>query len=105
MVLSRSQSKAPRLYHNPERHGLVILLVPQDAVLRAAREVFPVIFESLIPCVALFARLSVLIVLQKSLIDEAGHRVRDGVEATKLMRYYGPDVNFNPFNGIKDGEP
>ena len=20
----------------------------------------------------------------------------------KLMRYYGPDVNFNPFNGIKD---
>jgi len=67
--------------------------------------VLPVIFEPLIPDVALFARLSVLIVLQKTLIDEAGHNVRDGVEAPKLMRYYGSDVNFNPLNGIKDGEP
>ena len=63
------------------------------------------IFEPLIPGVALFARLSVLIVLQKTLIEEAGHRVRDGVEAPKLMCYYGSDVNFNPLNGIKDGEP
>ena len=63
------------------------------------------IFEPLIPGVALFARLSVLVVLQKSLIDEAGLRVRDGVEATKLMRDYGSDVNLNPLDGIKDGEP
>jgi hypothetical protein len=63
--------------------------------------VFPVIFEPLIPGIARFARLSVLVVLQKSLIDEAGFRVRDWVEATKLMRDYGSDVNLNPLDGIK----
>jgi hypothetical protein len=67
--------------------------------------VLPVILDPLIPGITRFASLSVLIVLQKPLIDEASHRVRDGVEAPKLMRYHGSDVNFNPLNGIKDGEP
>jgi len=28
-----------------------------------------------------------------------------GSRPPKLMRYYGSDMNFNPLNGIKDGEP
>ena len=66
---------------------------------------FHVIFEPLIPSVALFAGLSVLIVLQISLIDEGGLRVLDWVEATKLIRDYGSDANLNPLDGINDGEP
>ena len=69
------------------------------------REVLPVIIDPLMPGITRFVSLSVLIVLQKTLIDKAIHRVCDGVEAPKLMRYYGSDVNFNPLNGIKDGEP
>ena len=75
--------------------------MPEDAVLRAAREVFPVICDPLTPSIARFVRLFILIVLQKTEINEAIHCVRDWVEATKLMRDYGSDVNLNPLDGIK----
>jgi hypothetical protein len=103
LVVPRSQPEAPCLDNNPKRHSFAILLVPEDAVLRAAGEVLFVVLKPSSPVVLRPATLLVLIVLKVARIDKAFLFVGNWIKTAKLMGDHCAEVNLNSLNGIENG--